>query len=526
VVPFIYLFFILDDMSSVDSDLSSGKWQHFDLHGFLKDWVLKHHITMVALNDLLAGLQNIDPSLPQDGRTLKESPRDLVLAPCDQGIYYHFGIKVGLLFLLKQMQTSSHVDNHLSLQVNFDGVSLFKSSVTTLWPILGHCMGVGNSTFIIGCYYGNKKPSAQSYLSPFVAEAHYIMTNGLQIDGIQYQISMHFGCDAPARCFVKQIRSFTGYNGCDRCTAAGEYEGRIVFTQHTAPERTDDSFRNQVDAVHHHGISPLTQLSIDMVRDFPHDYLHVVCEGVMQKLLLLWISGPLQWRISRNLFSQLEAHLCSLKPRIPSEFARTPRSLRHIGLWKATELRQFAFYTGLVLLSNVLTTEQYDHFVCFSVICRLLSTSEVEKCTESLSYAKQLTIYFLRETERIYGKEFMVYNVHSLVHMCDDVARFGPLHEFSCFKFENFLRFVRRCVHSPFMPLNQIVKRVTESNPCLNQFRPIASGITFFGPHSNVPLTDFSTHSQYMKVDVRGIIFGQKDCDSYFFCSKKNVVKI
>ena len=42
-----------------------------------------------------------------------------------------------------------------------------------------------------------------------------------------------FVCDAPVRSGLKNIKSHTGYNSCERCTITGEYVGnRVVLRRH------------------------------------------------------------------------------------------------------------------------------------------------------------------------------------------------------------------------------------------------------------------------------------------------------
>ena len=43
--------------------------------------------------------------------------------------------------------------------------------------------------------------------------------------------------------------------------------------------RTDVKFDELADADHHTGISPLKELSIGMVTQFPLDYMHLMCLG-------------------------------------------------------------------------------------------------------------------------------------------------------------------------------------------------------------------------------------------------------
>lgn len=62
--------------------------------------------------------------------------------------------------------------------------------------------------------------------------------------------------------------------------------------------------------------------------------------------------------------SDISMKLQSLSGKLPSEFARQPRSLFEVERWKATEFRQFLLYTGPVVLKGIVTDTMYDHFLC------------------------------------------------------------------------------------------------------------------------------------------------------------------
>jgi len=61
----------------------------------------------------------------------------------------------------------------------------------------------------------------------------------------------------------------------------------IVYAETSAALRTDESFRAMVDEDHHLGPSLFTTLSIGKVTNFPIDYMHLSCLGVMRKLMYL-----------------------------------------------------------------------------------------------------------------------------------------------------------------------------------------------------------------------------------------------
>jgi len=65
----------------------------------------------------------------------------------------------------------------------------------------------------------------------------------------------------------------------------------MLFLEFNASLRTDENFKNRAQEDHHTGISPFELIYLPMVSRFPLDYMHLVCLGVMKKLLQLWTSG-------------------------------------------------------------------------------------------------------------------------------------------------------------------------------------------------------------------------------------------
>ena len=90
-----------------------------------------------------------------------------------------------------------------------------------------------SSPFVIGLYYGSEKPrSAEEFLTDFVTELKDLMSDGLQYNGNVHTVTVSaFVCDAPARAFVKGVKSHSGYSSCEKCTVTGEYDGKVTFPQ-------------------------------------------------------------------------------------------------------------------------------------------------------------------------------------------------------------------------------------------------------------------------------------------------------
>lgn len=225
-----------------------------------------------------------------------------------------------------------------------------------------------------------------------------------------------------------------------------------------ARKRTDNSFRAKVDEDHHVGTSPLISLNINMVNDFPIDYMHNVCLGVMRKLLNYWVGGNLNVRLPTRLISLISNNLLSFKEYIPSEINRKPRSLSELSRFKATEFRTFLLYTGIVALNYVVDAGIYNHFLLLHSAISLLMLANATSNNKEINceLASTILVTFIEHGKRLYGPEFLIYNVHVLSHLSEDVLHFGALDTFSAFPFEIFLGQLKSLIKSTTKPLQQI----------------------------------------------------------------------
>lgn len=57
-----------------------------------------------------------------------------------------------------------------------------------------------------------------------------------------------------------------------------------------------------------------------------------------------------------------------------------------------------------------------------------------------------------------------IFLVHNLIHFCDDVRLLGPLDKYSAFKYENFIKKIKKKVKTSNKPLQQFVNRIHEEN--------------------------------------------------------------
>lgn len=471
-----YTFMSSDEETNLVMDTAANLEHEPTVIEELAAWATKHKATRAAVDDLLAIFRRRGHDVPKDARTLLKTPRVIATVEKCGGKYAYFGIEHEIIRIASKYPL--HPDTGIiKLTVNVDGVPLFKSSSKQFWPIL--CSFPSVQPFIAAIFCGDSKPSSVAeYMQDFLQELQHLHENGITIDGKQYRLSVKaFVCDAPARAFLKCIKSHTGYWSCERCVIKGSYkENRVVlYSKETFAPRTDEVFNRMGYKGHQMHKSPLIDAGIPCIDLFPLDYMHLVCLGVVRRLLLWLRQGPAVCRLSVRERQQISDHLVSLRGKIPSEFARQPRSFTELDRWKATEFRQFLLYTGPIVLEAVLSTKRYQHFLALSIAMSILLTSSTQKRNAYLDYAKNLLVYFVKKSKKLYGEAFCVYNVHNLIHLPSDVEFFETsLNDLSGFQFENHLQTIKRFVRNSKNPIAQVAKRLAEldnvtSSKCNNK---------------------------------------------------------
>lgn len=448
----------------------------------LAKWVTKNNVSVLATKGLLTILRGQGFDLPKDCRTLKKTPKHIELEEKCGGQYIYFGLASGILQCLSENEQFCSNNNHIKLLVNVDGVPLYKSNNKQMWPIL--CSFDNNNPFIAGIFCGDAKPNSVSdYMQQFLEEFNVLKMDGIFYSDKLFRVSLFaFICDCPARAFLKSIKGHSGYFACERCTIEGAHVHRhgvvLHSTDERCPLRTDEGFSSEsykvldVRLSHQLSRSPLIDAGIPCVTGFPLEYMHLVCLGVVKRLIYFWKGGPRSMRrqsrnsnciLSANNFSDISRKLIQLNGKMPSEFARQPRCILDYERWKATEFRQFLLYTGPVVLKDILPEDVYVHFLSLSIAISLLLNGNDERRNSCLDYAEQLLVYFVNKSVSLYGNRFPVYNIHSLTHLCQDVEKHQcSLNIISAFQFENFLQSLKKKVKGRKNALVEVCKRLSE----------------------------------------------------------------
>lgn len=260
--------------------------------------------------------------------------------------------------------------------------------------------------------------------------------------------------------------NFNAKHGCMKCTVVGEYSHvshTVTFQSVNCPKRNNADFREKKYEKHQKIDSPLLELNVDMIEDFPvSDSLHLIDLGVMKRLLTGWRDGNFGKYVTKWSHRDIEKVNSFLSNcHLPKEIHRAVRQLDVLAYWKGSEYRSFLYYLSPVLLKYLLNPEAFHHYLCF--YCAIMICSN-QHFFRFLPLAEELLKYFVTHFHVFYGKDYITSNMHNLCHVVDEVRRFGILQTFNAYPFENKLQLIKSLLRQGNKPLEQVAKRLLERN--------------------------------------------------------------
>ncbi|XP_070496104.1 uncharacterized protein [Chironomus tepperi] len=432
-----------------------------NLRDSLVDWSIKNKINRSAVSSLLKILNKYHPELPLTYNTLLNTPKTSDIKTLDSGDYLYIGLKHNLNFILN---TLNEMPDYIELDICLDGAPIYENSknICCMWPLIGKIFNINSKPFTISLFTGQSKPNDINFLLKDFVYEFIDLSKSYTFNNIIIPLKIRsIILDAPARSSVCGIKGHGGYSSCPKCYVPGfRYENKTIFSNDSDYEkRNNEKFRARDDKEHHSHYSILEKIvDLDMVEDFPIDYLHCCLLGIMRRILDIFFGF-------KGFYDAKTKHRISLKIAMyenqqPSDFQRRLRGLEKMNLWKGSELRTFALFVGPVVLKSELQKEHFDLFMYFHLILVIL----VDKtfCFKFNDLARTLIQNFTENFITIFGQKYMTYNFHILKHLPDDVLKYGALDNFSSFPFENHIGILKRSVKSPAKPLQQIYKRLME----------------------------------------------------------------
>lgn len=207
-----------EDMDQCDESLvfeENDKCGVLNLNDKLKDWFIKYKPPRKCVEEL--------------ARILREEKLDVKMfykfacpiKPQIESICGGSMLHIGIAHQFKKFDKVINLPENVNIDVNVDGLPLYRSSKAQLWPILIRANNITSEpVFAVSVFLGRTKPSnLGDYLDMFVLELGDVMKNGIDLSGKIINISLRaIICDAPARAFISGTPSHVSRHGCSKCT--------------------------------------------------------------------------------------------------------------------------------------------------------------------------------------------------------------------------------------------------------------------------------------------------------------------
>ena len=208
------------------------------------------------------------------------------------------------------------------------------------------------------------------------------------------------------------------------------------------------------------GPSLYSKIIMDPIEAASIDSLHAIFRGIVRQLIHYWFDS----QYSREPYS-IREHLKKVEERMsaftpPSFVQRCPSSIsKHERDWKAHDYKNWFFHYSAPILRDLMPKHLFDHYKLLLFGISTLFKSSISE--EELELADRALKKFISQFESIYNIRFMSSNVHLILHLVDQVKKFGLLWNITAFPFEDMNGHLKNLVHGSNSPELQISSSVS-----------------------------------------------------------------
>lgn len=289
--------------------------------------------------------------------------------------------------------------HNISFLMYFDGVSIFKSSSFSIWPVFLSINELKykyrtskENTLLAGLWFGRKKPNPNVFLCPLKDALASLENDGVSLKlpgGERITVRAKLLCavaDMPAKSLFMRFIQYNGAYSCFHCLQQGgrfgvglttvqvfpyirdtelrTIEGTIEFGEQALQARAHDPDASIYGVK---GTSVLTSMLPNMILCMGIDIMHGVFLGAMRTLMNLWFDSQykeLPFSIY-NLVHIVDARLKNIKP--PYWYQKVlPSIKKDLSRWKAIDFKVFSFI--ILLLFCMVSCLKFTGFT----MCNLL----------------------------------------------------------------------------------------------------------------------------------------------------------
>lgn len=379
--------------------------------------------------------------------------------------------------------------NDITCSVNTDGVNVFESSNFSIWPLFISINELdfkirSKNTMLVGLWFGNKKPTFDTFLKPLVKQFNELSTDGFewkhQDSAIKSKVFFPIvAADSVARCTLQGVHQHNGKFSCPWCLSPGKTlkldkgSHKRVFVPENKKliMRTHDQFVTHLRMLKEQmnvggetscfGVLAASQFLLlkrfNIVDGFVMDYMHTALLGVVRAFTNMWLDSKYHscdfylGRVTTDINELF------LKVKVPYECNRVSRDLNAIPKWKANEWKTWLMLS-VPILKGFLPKQYLKHWSKFVFGLSTLLGDRIP--VEDISKAEKMLQEFCMEAAVLYGEHVCTHNMHLLLHAGDCVRKWGPLWAYSLFQFENANGVLTRLFKGTTQVCIQIIKNI------------------------------------------------------------------
>lgn len=241
-----------------------------------------------------------------------------------------------------------------------------------------------------------------------------------------------------------------------------------------------------------------------------------------------WLNGEIGYdgKWSTRDKEEISLLLTNTNKELPSEISRAVRSLDDIVFWKGSEFRTVLMYVGMVVFKKHLPKDVYDHFLLLVFAVTICSTDEYRLF---LPKVRDMFDEYIEARKELYGLHTISSNFHLLIHIIDDIERFGNLSRMSTYPFEDALGKIKSRLKLYNKPLQQIVRRLIElANTNIEMIKlneTFKPSVNYRFSPSNDPVQDVHVFVAFKDILIRrGVLISNRKFGNKWFLTSENEI--
>lgn len=348
----------------------------------------------------------------------------------------------------------------LHLHLSTDGGQLYRFKKSTIWPV--HCTVLDlplnlrtkrENIIVLGLWEGRQKPQWSQYLSIYLKNSCLGKPIELHLGNMSVKIlpKVHSAVfDLPAAATVLNHHQFNGKFGCIYCCAAG-----VVVKTGKGHSRKYGEIYEALSDDQYKEFSELASLNKETIFGIKGksclseylaipshvllDPLHLLFENCSKSMICKLIDSS-SYRESYFLGRHVDSYDKLMETIRYPAFMSRPISLRDLSFWKARDYMHFLFYYSIPTIVMSLYYKPFRHneyafhFLSFIFASKMCYGKTVRS---SSSQIRELFRYFHSKLYALYDVSLCTINMHQLLHLADQVQKFGALPFCSMFSFES-----------------------------------------------------------------------------------------